>query len=183
MRILPIAYYAQNLLPAERQQVVFDVSSITHAHFRSKLCCWIYIEVALGLMQGKTSQEAYKQMQQIVNEHLDNCQEKPQEKLLFQRVLHANIATLQESEIRSSGYVLHTLEASLWCLLKHDNFSDTVLAAVNLGEDTDTTGAIAGGLAGLLYGWQSIPSAWIDVLARLDDILALIQKLEIKFGK
>lgn len=134
-------------------------------------------------MQGKTSQEAYKQMQQIVNEHLDNCQEKPQEKLLFQRVLHANIATLQESEIRSSGYVLHTLEASLWCLLKHDNFSDTVLAAVNLGEDTDTTGAIAGGLAGLLYGWQSIPSAWIDVLARRDDILALIQKLEIKFGK
>lgn len=58
-----------------------------------------------------------------------------------------------------------------------------VLAAVNLGEDTDTTGAIAGGLAGLLYGWQSIPSAWIDVLARRDDILALIQKLEIKFGK
>lgn len=183
MRILPMAYYVQNLLPTERQQVVFDVSSITHAHFRSKLCCWIYIEVALGLIQGKTPQEAYTQMQHIVNEHLDNFQEKPQEKLLFQRILDLDIAALQEKDIRSSGYVLHTLEASLWCLLKYDNFTATVLAAVNLGEDTDTTGAVAGGLAGLLYGWQSIPSEWIDVLAKLDDILALTQKMELKFGK
>ncbi len=70
----------------------------------------------------------------------------------FDRILRNNIVQYFESEIYSSGYVLHTLEAGLWCLLTSDNFRDTVLKAVNLGEDTDTTGAVAGGLAAFYMG-------------------------------
>jgi ADP-ribosyl-[dinitrogen reductase] hydrolase len=77
---------------------------------------------------------------------------------------------IPENQIRSSGYVLHTLEASIWCLLNTDNYKDAVLKAVNLGQDTDTTGAVTGGLAGLLYGYYSIPGNWLSQLARKDDI-------------
>ncbi|WP_342647312.1 ADP-ribosylglycohydrolase family protein [Mucilaginibacter sp. CSA2-8R] len=80
------------------------------------------------------------------------------------------IDIIPENQIRSSGYVLHTLEASIWCLLNTDNYKDAVLKAVNLGQDTDTTGAVTGGLAGLLYGLESIPQHWLSQLARKNDI-------------
>ena len=65
---------------------------------------------------------------------------------------------------------MHTLEAALWCLLRYGSYAETVLAAVNLGEDTDTTGAVTGGLAGLYYGEAAIPPEWLQVLARRADI-------------
>lgn len=66
--------------------------------------------------------------------------------------------------------MLHTLKASIWCLLTTDNYKDAALKAVNLGEDTDTTAAVTGGLAGLLYGLDNIPSNWINQIAKHDDI-------------
>ena len=54
-------------------------------------------------------------------------------------------------DIISDGYVVHSLEAAIWCLYTTNNYRDCVLEAVNLGEDTDTVAAIAGGLAGALY--------------------------------
>lgn len=69
-----------------------------------------------------------------------------------------------EGEIGSSGYVVDTLTASLWCLLTTDSYRECLLKAVNLGEDTDTTGAVAGGLAGLVYGYDGIPRDWLDAL-------------------
>ena len=77
---------------------------------------------------------------------------------LFDRLLKDDIYKLPETEINSSGYVLHTLEASIWCLMTTNDYRSAVLKAVNLGDDTDTTGAVTGGLAGLLYGFNSIPA-------------------------
>ncbi|MDB5013684.1 MAG: hypothetical protein JWQ25_1886, partial [Daejeonella sp.] len=88
----------------------------------------------------------------------------------------------EEKNIFSTGYVLHTLEASIWCLLTTDNYKDAVLKAVNLGSDTYTTGAVTGGLAGILYGAESIPSLWLNQLARIDDIRDLAKRLENKFA-
>lgn len=73
-----------------------------------------------------------------------------------------------EEEIKSTGFVLHTLEASLWCLLNTNSYRDAVLKAVNLGDDTDTTGAVTGGLAGIIYGFDEIPRDWIDKLKNKD---------------
>lgn len=78
--------------------------------------------------------------------------------------------------MRSSGYVLDTLVSALWCLLHTDNYQSCVLQAVNLGEDTDTVGAVAGGLAGLYYGLSAIPKDWIAVLSREDEIEALCEQ-------
>ena len=100
----------------------------------------------------------------------------------MKRLIYSDISKLNEREISSSGYVLDTLEASFWCLLTSNTYEKSVLKAVNLGDDTDTTGAVTGGLAGLLYGYESIPEKWIDVLARKDDITKLCDNLFSKYG-
>jgi len=91
-------------------------------------------------------------------------------------VLSGDIQNFPENDIESSGYVMHSLEASLWCLLNSNSYKETVLKAVNLGHDTDTTGAIAGGLAGLAYGLEDIPKMWVQRLARVDDIEHLCER-------
>jgi ADP-ribosyl-[dinitrogen reductase] hydrolase len=70
------------------------------------------------------------------------------------------------------------LEASIWCLLNTSDYRSAILTAVNLGNDTDTTAAITGGLAGLYYGKDSIPGEWVEKLARKDDIMRLADKLD-----
>ena len=72
--------------------------------------------------------------------------------------------SILEDEIKSTGYVVDTLEASIWCILHTDNYKDCVLKAVNLGGDTDTIAAIAGGLAGIIYGYRNIPAEWVNNL-------------------
>ena len=67
--------------------------------------------------------------------------------------------------IEASGYVVHSLEASLWSVDRSGNFRDAVLLAANLGQDADTTAAITGQLAGALAGASAIPPAWLDKLA------------------
>ncbi|WP_228435840.1 ADP-ribosylglycohydrolase family protein [Chryseobacterium pennipullorum] len=61
-----------------------------------------------------------------------------------------------------------------------ESYSETVLKRVNLGEDTDTTGAIIGGIAGIYYGFENIPEEWIAELVRKDDIEKLCEKLHQK---
>lgn len=71
----------------------------------------------------------------------------------------------QRGEILSTGYVVHTLEAALWCVERTDTFADALILAVNLAGDSDTVGAVTGQLAGALYGRSGIPSRWLNVLA------------------
>ena len=95
-------------------------------------------------------------------------------------MLTGNLGELAVAEISSSSYVLHTLKASIWYLLTTNNYQDAVLKAVSLGEDTDTAGAVTGGLAALLYGFESTPQHWITQLARQSDIFDLAERMYIK---
>jgi ADP-ribosylglycohydrolase len=88
----------------------------------------------------------------------------------FDRILRTDISALPESAIKSGGFVIDTLEAALWCFLTTDTYRDAVLKAVNLGEDTDTTAAVTGGIAGLFYGKDAIPADWLRKLAGVDGI-------------
>ena len=81
-----------------------------------------------------------------------------------------DIGQCSRSEIRSTSYVKDSLEAAVWCLLTTNNFRDALVKAVNLGEDTDTIGAITGGLAGIAYGMESIPETWMNALRKKDII-------------
>ena len=80
-------------------------------------------------------------------------------------------------EIRGSGYVVQSLEAALWCFWKYDSFEESVLAAVNLGEDADTTGAICGQMAGAFYGETGISGQWKERLVHASEIRAMADRL------
>ena len=176
MRIAPLLFHLLDKPVHERFETIKQVSSITHAHVRSVIACFYYLEFAKLLLEEKDKFEIYKTLQSEIPEHLKSLAINPAEITLFDRLLKENIHELPASDISGSGYVLHTLEASIWCLLTTDNYKDAVLKAVNLGEDTDTTGAVTGALAGLLYGYSAIPKKWITLLARKDDIEELAER-------
>lgn len=177
MRILPLLFYIKDLPISERYDITKQVSSITHGHIRSVIACFYYLEFARDILLGKEKFDIYQKLQTEIRDFLNSLSINPQEISLFDRLLKEDISELAEHEILSSGYVLHSLEASIWCLLTTDNYEDATLKAVNLGEDTDTTAAITGGLAGLLYGFDAIPENWMEQIARKQDIENLAQRL------
>ena len=182
MRISPLLFYLLDKPINERYEITKQVSSITHGHIRSVIACFYYLEFARQLFAQKDKFEIYKNLQTEIANHLTSLSINPTEVAMFDRLLKQNIHELKEESIFTSGYVLHTLEASIWCLLTTDTYKDAVMKAVNLGEDTDTTGAVTGGLAGLLYGIDNIPLNWIKQIARHDDIEELADRLSDKFA-
>ena len=179
MRILPLLVYIKDKPLAIRYEITKQVSSLTHGHIRSVIACFYCLEFARLLVKGKDKFEIYRELQISISTHLNSLSIKTIETKLFNRLLKGAIYQLPEKEILSSGYVLHTLEAAVWCLLTTSSYEEAILKAVNLGDDTDTTAAVTGGLAGLLYGYESIPKKWIAQLARRGDIEELATRLEV----
>uniref|UniRef100_UPI0039A56246 ADP-ribosylglycohydrolase family protein n=1 Tax=Ornithobacterium rhinotracheale TaxID=28251 RepID=UPI0039A56246 len=181
MRILPLVFELKGKTNQEKFELVQKVSSLTHAHIRSVIACYYYLEFAQKLMDGKDKKSIYLELQKEVPTLLEQVGVSQEEIQVFDRLLKADISELPENEIDSGGYVMHSIEASIWCLLTTENYSEAVLKAVNLGRDTDTTGAITGGLAALTYGLDDIPIEWQKVLARYKDILSLSERLKNKY--
>jgi ADP-ribosylglycohydrolase len=175
MRILPMAYCHRNLTLSELLARVHDVSAITHAHARSQMACGIYISIAVALLEGADLQTAYLQALQDI-QTIYSVREFLLEKPHFGRIFSGEIAKVPVEEINSGGYVIDTLESSLWCLLNSSSYSEAVLKAVNLGGDTDTTAAVTGGLAGIYYGVENIPKQWMNQIARRQDIIYLAER-------
>lgn len=180
MRIIPLLFYIINKPIDERFELTRNVSSITHAHIRSVIACFYYLEFARKLIDGIDKFQIYKELQVEIPNYLLSISISQDEIRKFGRILTDNIYELPEPEIHSSGYVLHSLEASLWCLLTTNSYEDAVLKAVNLGSDSDTTAAITGGLAGLIYAYEGIPQRWIEQIARKEDIIDLSERLATK---
>ena len=149
MRILPLAF-VQNL----SDEQIAQVSGITHAHPLSVEACQVYIHAAQLILDGFSLTEALETAS-LSSE-------------IFSYL--ADINSRKRNEIRSTGYVKDSLEASFWCLLTTDNFRDALIRAVNLGDDTDTIGAITGGMAGLAYGMESVPDSWMNALRKKEII-------------
>ncbi len=105
--------------------------------------------------------------------------------LLGGEPIHAKVADVVDGsfldreppEIRGGGYVVDALEAALWALRSEDTYEAGVLAAVNLGDDADTTSAIYGQLAGAFHGVDAIPARWRERLVLGDEIVALADGL------
>lgn len=165
MRILPLAFTTCN------SKEIRNASALTHAHDISKQACDIYIYLARDLIVGLDKETAVKI---LAAAGLPKS---------FERIEY--ISKLSRDEIKSTGYVIDTLEAALWCFLNTDNYRDCVLTAVNLGEDTDTIAAVVGGLAGIYYGVggeKGIPEEWIEMIARNDYIKGLCDAFENEYG-
>ena len=175
MRILPIAFLP-GMTDDQAAAMAHDLSALTHRHPRSRMACGLFILLARRLMDGRDPGSAYEES---IRAGLDVYKGRPEfseELSHFDRFLSGALARLPEAEIKSTGYVVHTLEAAVWCLLNSSSFAEPVLRAVNLGDDTDTTAAVAGGLAGAAGGIGSIPGEWLELLAGRGDIVNLINR-------
>jgi ADP-ribosylglycohydrolase len=176
MRMLPVALYFKNEPIGPFLKTVHEISAITHAHPRAKLGCGIYSLLVRQLAVNQNKTEAYHI---AVKQAMDFYKPLPEfngELRHFDRIISTDIAGLRQDQIRSTGYLVDTLEAGIWCLLTYTNTKDVLLAAVNLGMDTDTTGLVAGGIAGLHYGLEGVPVDWLNSLARKKDVDDMIER-------
>ena len=170
MRIIPVSLYHhfKNQGQEKRAKDIDDVSSLTHAHKRSVIGCGIYDFVIEEIIKNPCKES--------IKIGLDNAYsyyKSEKEIEAYKRLFKEDFAKLEDSEIKSTGYIVDTLESAIWCLLNTDSYEECVLMAVNLGDDTDTVGAVAGGLAGVLYGYNAIPRNWINELVKNE----MIEKL------
>lgn len=178
MRILPLLMYIKGFDPKHQFDIVRKTSTLTHPHIRSALCCFLYLRMAEHIIAPRDKFTSFQQARRDTRELMESLKCPDTEFRALNRLLHADLGNLPEAEIDSGGYVVSSLEASIWCLLNTDSFRDALLKAVNLGEDTDTTGAITGGLAALLYGEDSIPPDWIAHLKKPELFADLISRYE-----
>ena len=183
MRIIPLLFYIKGKPIKEQFEIIWEVSALTHPHIRSAMACLIYLKFAEFVYDGLSLKKAYTKMKDVVNSFFVESEISKNETQLFDRILKNNIQNYKENEIKTQGYVLYTLEASFWCLLNTDSYLDSVFKAINLGEDTDTTACVVGGVAGMFYGLKKVPKKWINNLARIDDIKKLSMRFNKKYGK
>lgn len=176
MRMLPIAYYcfAKDLEDKEILKIVEKVSSITHKHQISILGCYIYVRLAIELLKGKDLLQAYQEIKKLDYSYFT-------EDIIYkyEKILNNDIGLYNINDISSNGYIVSTLEAVIWTLINSKSFNETIIKAINLGEDTDTVGACVGGLAGIYYGIESINKKWKDNILRYDYIMNMCKKFEI----
>jgi ADP-ribosylglycohydrolase len=183
MRILPISLRFASRPIEQLLERVHRASAITHRHPRSQMACGFYSLVIRELLSGACPKTALSEASAHFHSFYGTSVWRAEVES-FKRMFAEDFSNRTESEIGSSGYVVHTLEASLWCLLTTKGYQDCVLKAVNLGGDTDTTGCVAGGLAGVFYGEEGVPVDWIEQIARKNDIALLFHEFtELIYGK
>jgi ADP-ribosylglycohydrolase/tyrosine-protein phosphatase YwqE len=192
MRILPACLYyyeVQKKFPADMTGDVIRgidaISALTHNHLRSKMACGLYYFMVREILDA-ASLEQKSGLLDILQKGIDvglrfygSNVSNLTEMTYFGRLFHLEeLRELTEDDINSSGYVIDSIEAAVWCLITTDTFRDCLLKAVNLGDDSDTVAAIAGGLAGLYYGYENIPEEWLCEIQKRDWIEEMCAKAD-----
>ena len=201
MRILPACIYCSEMLrrgeftESDAVKTIHEVGGLTHAHIRAKIACGLYFFMADSILTGEGSLRSRLQagldkgfaFYESYLADKDNLRH-------YHRLQDLDrFAAVPAERIKSSGYVVDTLEAAVWSLITTesftaenfttenftaenfttDGFEQALLKAVNLGDDSDTVGAVTGGLAGLYYGYDQIPASWLDAIKRREWIEGL----------
>ena len=174
-RILPIAYYFTTHKDTDKNiyEVVKLTSSITHAHEVSVLGCYIFVRLTMFLLKGNNKYTALRQVKKLdysmfSKESLDE----------YSRILVADIDDLEIEEIKTTSFIVDTLEAAIWCFLKSESFKECVIATTNIGGDTVAIGGVAGALAGIFYGYGNIPKNYLEDLRKKDYLIELCENYE-----
>lgn len=157
MRLAPIAVRFRDTAAAQNE--ARRQSEVTHASPECLDACSFFAELLIEAIEGIDKETLLA----------------PRDRTLTPKIAGIAAGAWREKkvgQISSSGYVVHTLEAALWCVHNSNNFHDAVLRAANLGNDADTVAAVTGQLAGALWGLSGIPVAWLDKLAWRDELMA-----------
>ena len=179
MRTMPVCLFAYEkykngeLNLKEALEYVHGVTALTHNHIRAKMASGIYffmIQAILDL-QGTIIERLQKGMDNATIFYTEDIVNLVEWSRYGRMKNLEEFALLLEDDIKSTGYVVDSLEAAVWSLITTDTFEEGLIKAVNLGDDTDTVGAIAGGLAGLFYGYENIPEEWKNSIIKKDEIV------------
>ncbi|MBQ8132659.1 MAG: ADP-ribosylglycohydrolase family protein [Bacilli bacterium] len=157
----PVAYYCyrNKLDSSEVLKVVRQVSGLTHCHDISIIACYLYVMYLYYLMVGKDKHVALELLSELdLSNHRNEYVE------LFDSILKTNLRDVFMDTIKTTGYVVSTLEAALFVFLNSDNYSQAILGAINLGGETSTIASIVGCMASIYYGGDSIPDSWVTKL-------------------
>lgn len=173
MRLVPapLAFAAD---PATAVRRAGDSSRTTHGAAECVDACRYYGGLLVGAIQGRSKDELLAPGFALLPGLWDAEPLAPK----VAAVAAGSFRMKDESAIRGSGYVVHTLEAALWAFATTDAFRAGALKVVNLGEDADSTGAVYGQLAGAFYGVDGIPAEWRAKLAMREEIEALADGLQ-----
>ena len=199
MRIMPACLYyydrQKRVCTSEDEAVeaIHVISGLTHNHLRSKMCCGIYyfcvksiIDGVTGCNQNNTPDLGYL-LQRGVDaglKYYGHDISNLTEMAYLGRLFHLfEFKDVPEEEIRTTGYVIDTIEGAFWGLITTASYKECLLKAVNLGDDTDTVGAIAGGLAALYYGYEGIPEEWLAVIKRREWIEDMCNQMDAEKNK
>ena len=184
MRIMPVCLFAYEnekkgkCTEEDAIAIVHKLTSVTHNHKRVCIASGMYYFMVKAILEHngefiEVLQFGIDNSMKYYGKDSDNYEELGYYRRLF---CLKEFANTKEDEIRNTGYVLDSLEAAVWCLINTDSYKGCLLKAVNHGSDTDTVGAIAGGLAGLFYGYDLIPNEWLGDIVKRDWIEALCDK-------
>jgi ADP-ribosylglycohydrolase len=153
MRVLPVVFFDAHV--DGLQDLAMRQALVTHGHIRSGLSCALYALVANELLKGTGLTDALD----MTERHL---------RTRWSHTGHAGelelILKARHSEHTGSGYVVDSLWSAIHCVQTTEDYETAVKRAIQLGDDTDTTACLAGGLAGLLYGERAIPGRWMTAL-------------------
>ncbi len=185
MRILPLTFYAKDLTLDESYDLIESYASVTHGHIRSHMACLILVKFACELLDIPNDTSMQKKhcfaRAMVAIENYFLAHEKFKNELVHFQRLFTNYPDRFPS-IENSGYVVHSLEAALHSFMRYNRYEMVVIQATKHGGDTDTNAAIAGGLAGITYGAQTIPPNWLNELARKKDIENLAERWAMSYS-
>ena len=176
MRLAPVPIAGRHLFPdhiGELATLAAESSLPTHGSEQCQSACRL-MAVQLAALIGGESKDAVLAADWPARVELERTA--PLHPLIAE-IANGSFRRRQPPEIVGSGWVVRSLEAALWAIDRSDNFADAVLAAVNLGDDADTTGAVCGQYAGAIYGESGIPPEWRDGLMRRDLIDPVLDRL------
>lgn len=176
MKILPLCIFLyeqqKRVCTSEDEciQLIHDVSGITHRHLRAMMGCGLYYFLVKHVIKDRANKSLIQCLQEGIDEgmtyygrDLSNLSERDN----YNRLMSMEeLKKIPVDEIKTSGYVVHTLEAAAWNLITTSSYEECLIQTVNLGDDADTVGAVAGGLAGLYYGYENIPERWLSALQK-----------------
>ena len=163
MRLAPVPLFYHDQ-PDTALVFAGESSRTTHGHPAAISACQYLASLIWGAVNGVSKDELLSPLYSPVPGFWERNPLHPG----IRKVANGSFLQRDPPAIKGSGYVVESLEAALWAFAKGSDFRESVLLAVNLGDDADTTGAICGQLAGAYYGMEEIPEDWIHGLGKTE---------------
>ncbi len=158
MRCIPAALFYRDFY--KMVEITKSQSDMTHYNVKASDACILYNSIVYKYLAGGDKIETIKE---VIKGHEE-----------YEKVL-----LMKKEDLKPSGYVVDSFQCALWCFINNSKVEDIICEAVNLYGDPDTIGAIAGGLAGVYYGYGAIPERWRDKILVKEKLISLAKMLEV----